>query len=362
MRKSKALEFDEASSDSDSDRDNSDEEPGSDDVGDARKMAMMPTSDSSAVDESDEDGDEDDDDDDDDSDSSHKVEARDDDGEKPSNGDNMNEDSDGDKSDEEDLPLHERIRNKEQRGLAMQEIRERKSKALKMAGKRLADLKRKKSSTNNQNTPTEKEVPKKKTKKSKHAPTEVSSKRADYFRRGVPKLNESGVGVEIGANRYKAVDPRTSNLHGHLSEEQFEKNYEFLEEIRNKEISALKKQIAARKVTGKKGTKIRKRLNMGGGSLAEDQEKLTSLKQQKAEFERRKIQRSAKQTVKRKIRDDVAEGKRGVYFLKRKEKRRLEMEAKLDELRKRGGEKAVDKAIERRRQKNKSRDASRFVK
>jgi ribosomal RNA-processing protein 36 len=355
MSKSKTLAFDEASSGSD---DDGDEEEATDAVADGGKMMMMPASDDE--DESDSDDDDDDDDDgsdDGDSDHSDGSEPSDDD-EKQKNG-NARKDNDDDDN-EEDLPLDERIEKKEQQGLAMQEIRKRKSRALKTAGERLATLKRKASNDNN-NSNNNKEMTKK-AKKSKHAPTEVSSKRADYYKRGVPKLNESGVGVEIGAHRYKPLDPRISNLHGHLDEEQFEQNYSFLEGIRNKEIKDLKKRVAARKVTGKKGNKMRKRIDMVGGSLEEDQEKIKSLQQQKAEFERRKMTRTAKQTVKRKIRDDVAEGKRGVYFLKRKEQRQLEMEAKLDLLRKKGGDKAVDKAIERRRKKNKSRDASRFVK
>ena len=58
----------------------------------------------------------------------------------------------------------------------------------------------------------------------------------------------------------------------------------------------------------------------------------------------------------KKLQKEVAGGK-SVYFPKRKELKRLHLEAKFDELRKRGGDKAVDKALAKRRKKNKSKDA-----
>ncbi len=258
-----------------------------------------------------------------------------------------------DEEDEFDVPLSERIQRKQARGLSLHTKRERKRNALEVASERLAQLKQSK----------KEEIEVRDRKKSKHAPTEVSSKRSDFYRRGF-RLNESGLGVEIGANRYKPLDPRTSSLSGHLNEEQFEKNYEFLQEMRSKEISKLKKQITARKQTGKKGKRMRRLFNVSRseGTLEDDEQHLKQLKQEKADFERRKIVRAAKQAVKKKIQTEVEEGKRGAYFLKRKEKKRLEFEAKIEELRKRGGHKAVEKALAKKRQKAKSRDAGLFVK
>jgi hypothetical protein len=40
-----------------------------------------------------------------------------------------------------------------------------------------------------------------KRKKSKHAPTEMTLSRQDYFARGRPDLNSLGIGVMIGAIR-----------------------------------------------------------------------------------------------------------------------------------------------------------------
>ena len=47
----------------------------------------------------------------------------------------------------------------------------------------------------------------------------------------------------------------------------------------------------------------------------------------------------------------MASGK-GVYYPKRSELRKMELEAKFEEIRKRGGDEAVDKAIAKRRKKN----------
>ena len=198
-----------------------------------------------------------------------------------------------------------------------------------------------------------------KKKKSKHAPTEMSSKRRDFFARGRPDLNSSGIGVSIGANKYKSRDPRMISLSGHLDADVFEKRYGFLDEVQEKEIEQLKKRVAAWKKSGKKGQKERKKLGMtqGGGSLEDDKEELTRLLQELAERKKANVVRAAKRSVKQKLRDDVASGKRGAYYPKRSELRRMEGEAKFEEIRKRGGDDAVNRAIEKRRKKNMSKSA-----
>jgi ribosomal RNA-processing protein 36 len=305
---------------------------------------------------------------------------------------------------EEDAPLHQRLVKKEGRGsLQRSSRRERKSKALEEATKRLASFRkeshqRKKRkniggdnnndegvemerSSYTRNTKSLATTPAaaaaaaahttKKKKKSKNKPTEVSSKRADFFARGARRLNESGLGVDIGAHRYKPMDPRVSNLSGHFDEDRFHNNYAFLEELRNKEIGEVRKRITAHKATGNKGNRLRRKLKINdvdrnngvhSSTLEDDVARLKALTETRANLERRKIDRAAKQSVKRKIRGDVESGKTGVYFLKRKEQKRLELEARFEEIRKRGGEKAVEKILAKKRQKNKSRDASGFAK
>jgi ribosomal RNA-processing protein 36 len=289
-------------------------------------------------------------------------------GDSENESDSTSGEEDGSESDE-DMALHERIRRKEEQGVILKKSRQRKSLALEVANERLATLKMKakgklKGKKTTDDTP--KTYPSKtKEVKSKHKPTEMSSKRADFFRRGAPKLNESGIGVQVGAKRYQPVDPRVSTLSGHFNEEQFVKNYAFLEEMRNQEIGQFRKRVAAYKATGDKGRRLRRKLGLDGidpSRLEEDEAHLKALTQERADLERRKIERTAQQTVKRRIRDEVESGKRGAYFLKRKEKKRLELEEKLREIQKRGGKKAVEKMLDKKRRRNKSRDAGLFAK
>ena len=202
-----------------------------------------------------------------------------------------------------------------------------------------------------------------KRKKSKHAPTEVSSRRRDYFARGRPDLNSSGIGVTIGANRYRARDPRTVSLSGHLDADAFAGRYGFLDEMQEREIETLKRRVSAWKTTGKKGQKERKRLGIvstgggGGSSLEADTEELTRLLQERAERKRADVVRAARRTVKEKLKKDVATGKHGAYYPKRSELRKMEAEAKFEEIKKRGGDEAVDKAIAKRRKKNVAKEA-----
>ena len=299
----------------------------------------------------------------------------------PDDSDDGDDDHDESSSDEEDVPLHERLLKKESRGRSkLMSRREQKSLALAEATKRLAAMKEGRKSQKGKVTDGKgkddesfKRSPSSKTKttntkakkkKNKHKPTEVSSKRADFFGRGARRLNESGLGVDIGAHRYKPMDPRLSTLSGHFDEDRFQNNYAFLDEIRNREIGQVRKRIAAHKATGNKGNRMRRKhgITQADGSqsstLEEDVARLKSLAQARADLERRNIDRAAKQSVKRKIREDVESGRSGAYFLKRKEQKRLELEARFEEIRKRKGEKGVEKILEKKRKKNKSRDAS----
>jgi len=299
--------------------------------------------------------------------------------------------SDDEDIDPEDLPLSERVAFRSQAGRryytgededsmnqqdgsafdddGKKRRAERKSRAIELASVRLREarkdkcVKKKQTSkddtseddfvehSSNKNDDSKEET---KRKKSKHAPTEMSSKRRDYFARGRPDLNSAGIGVSIGANKYKARDPRMVSLSGHLDADVFEKRYGFLNEVQDKEIEQLKRRVNAWRKPGKKGQKERKKMGMtqGGGSLEDDQEELTRLLQERAERNKAKVVRGAKRAVKQKIREDVASGKRGAYYPKRNELKRMEAEAKYEEIRKRGGDEAVDKATAKRRKKN----------
>lgn len=158
----------------------------------------------------------------------------------------------------QNVPLADRILERQEAGLtkgARADKRERKSRALQLASERLLQHKQQQTET----SPTKK-------KKSKHRPTEVSSKRSDFFKRGAPTMDSSGLGVEITAHRYKPRDPRimgaTSKSTGAL-----DSNYEFLQELRQQEISQLKKRIAVQRLKGKKGQKARRKMGLQKDTL-----------------------------------------------------------------------------------------------
>ena len=290
------------------------------------------------------------------------------------------DDEDGkEEEDEEDVPLAERIyakRNNGAQGRA-RSAADKKSKALELAQKRLLEMKRKKNKKRKHNdsessdsgsdsnsdsdsdveTSTSRSHPKK--KKSKHAPTVASSSRSAFYKRGAPDLNSSGIGVEIGANKYKARDPRMQSLSGHFDQNVFDKRYDFLETMQDEEIKKLKQKCKAWKTTGRKGQKIRRKLGMTGGNTAEEDEaELKRLMQERASRRDAKIRSAAKSAVKKKLREGVAAGKRGVYYLKKRDMKKLELEAKFDQLRKVGGDSAVNKVLAKRRKRKMGKDSS----
>ena len=155
------------------------------------------------------------------------------------------EESENDESESEqaDIPLCERVASHALLGRRYQTSSEvddngkqqraqRKSKAIELASRRLRDAKHQKSASKkvDDDSDINPEQPISKSKKSKHAPTEMSSKRRDFYSRKTD-LNSSGIGVSIGANKYKPRDPRMVSLSGHLDADLFEKRYGFLDEV-----------------------------------------------------------------------------------------------------------------------------------
>jgi hypothetical protein len=156
-------------------------------------------------------------------------------------------DSDGSEEnevdDQADVPLSERVasraligrryytRSLDNEDDGKRQRAQRKSRAIELASQRLRDARKGKSALKKSTDSDESSVDgTSKRKKSKHAPTEMSSKRRDFYsRKG--DLNNSGIGVSIGANKYKPRDPRMVSLSGHLDADLFEKRYGFLDEV-----------------------------------------------------------------------------------------------------------------------------------
>ncbi|GAX15307.1 hypothetical protein FisN_8Hh396 [Fistulifera solaris] len=266
------------------------------------------------------------------------------------------EDEDDDSEDEEQkresmshLPLGQRIQLEESFGV--RKMRQKDAKDTITSSKKV----KKKSSSKESSAGTTKTK-----KKSKHAPTEASSKRSDFFATlRQTQIGGVGTGIDLGAHRYQPKDPRISNLHGHLQEDHFQQNFAFVQDLRKNEIKTLQRNIHAWKTPGKKGQQLRRKLGLTGGtsSLQQDQERLKQLRHEMAEWERQEIERVAHRSVKQKLQDQAATtGK--FYFPKRRDLRRMQDDAKMEELRKRKGEGAVEKVLAKRRKKNKSKDAS----
>ena len=374
-------EPDPASSSSD---DDSDEEPmavvkhgasaegdsDSDDEDDVRRaearMAKGPDDDSSSKEEeesADESSSEDeknkirrakkDDDDDDD-----KWSDEDDSEAEESEGDTQNNDRN------QSLSLQERLKHQEERQYSMtttsalKHRRDRQKRAIPIAKERLQAFKKKQQQqTNNyensHDSNSEDDRTSGKKRKSKHAPTEVSSRRKSRFNNR--SLNESGIGVQIGSNRYQPRDPRMSSLSGHLDAQQFEKNFGFLDDIQGKEVDTLKRKLKSLQKTGQKGRRERKKLGVTADDTAGSlQERLQKMQTAVARKNQDRLERQTKKAVKQMIHAQVAEGKGGMYFPKRQEMKRLHMEAKVEEIKKQSGKHGLDKYLAKKRKKQKS--------
>ena len=281
------------------------------------------------------------------------------------------EDSDAASSDEEgdnnnneeanqSLSLMERLKNQEDKQAslttttALKIRRERRNRAIPIAKERLQAFKKKQQTKGDDDDDDNDSATNdsRKKRKSKHAPTEVSSRRRRSHQRS---LNESGIGVQIGSNRYQPRDPRMSNLSGHLDADQFERQFGFLEDLQTKEIGTLKRKLKSLQKTGKKGQRERRKLGVTvddtAGSL---QERLQVMQTTVARQNQDRLERNAKRAVKQKIHAQVAEGKGGVYFPKRQEMRRMQMEAKVEEIKKQSGKHGLDRYLAKRRKKQKS--------
>ncbi|ORX57598.1 DUF947-domain-containing protein [Hesseltinella vesiculosa] len=160
---------------------------------------------------------------------------------------------------------------------------------------------------------------------SKHSPMEMSSKKAVSRLRNV-----------VESTSVKRRDPRFDKLSGKLNQDLFEKTYDFVNDYKKEEQEQLKKRLAKTKDLDQK---------------AEIKAELTKMKsQEKAALDKKRKQDLARERKKAEA-DLVKQGKTP-YFLKRSEKRKLELMDKYSQL----GEKSVDRILEKRRKKNANKD------
>ncbi|MCJ1401433.1 rRNA biogenesis protein rrp36 [Xylographa trunciseda] len=155
---------------------------------------------------------------------------------------------------------------------------------------------------------------------SKHAPTELSSKKAVSRKRSI-----------VAAPSIAHRDPRFEALSGTLDTTKLEKNYSFLYDYRTSEISALKASIRSAKDDAAKEALKRQLLSM------ESREKARAAKD---------VQQEVLREHRRKEKEAVEMGKKP-FYLKKGEQKKLALVKKFEGM----GEKRVERVIERRRKK-----------
>ncbi|CAE6411909.1 unnamed protein product [Rhizoctonia solani] len=163
---------------------------------------------------------------------------------------------------------------------------------------------------------------------SKHAPTEVTSKRPVSRHRSV-------VDVPIIETR----DPRFTPLIGQLSQPQYSRSYSFITDLQKGEAESLRASLA----------KARKQ--RAPWETIESLER--ALKRAESAIEKAKRderEREALEKVRKEEKEKRQAGK-GAWYMKKSEKRELLLKAKFDDLAASGGQNAVRKAIDKRKKK-----------
>ncbi|KAF7728391.1 hypothetical protein EC973_006199 [Apophysomyces ossiformis] len=159
----------------------------------------------------------------------------------------------------------------------------------------------------------------------KHSPMEMSSKKA------VSRLREVVTTASV-----KRRDPRFDKLSGSFNQDLFEKSYTFLEEYKSSEMNMLREQLRKEKDPEER-EKLERLLT-----------KMVSQESSAREAKRKKeLARERKKTEA----ELVKQGKQP-YFLKRSEKRKLELMDKYEKY----GEKNMERILEKRRKKNAAKD------
>ncbi|KAL8009565.1 putative rRNA biogenesis protein RRP36 [Plasmopara halstedii] len=160
----------------------------------------------------------------------------------------------------------------------------------------------------------------------KNQPLELSSKRAVGRFRQV---------VEVKKRR--ALDPRFEAQSGRLNEDLFRKSYAFLDEYKQRELQEFKQQLKKSKSAAEK----------------EELKHEIALRQQEI-MEKKKQEKIKSALAKRKHeeRDAVAKGK-GAFYLKRIDKKKLELRTKFEDLQESG---RLSKFMAKKRKKNANKD------
>uniref|UniRef100_K3WEB5 rRNA biogenesis protein RRP36 n=1 Tax=Globisporangium ultimum (strain ATCC 200006 / CBS 805.95 / DAOM BR144) TaxID=431595 RepID=K3WEB5_GLOUD len=166
----------------------------------------------------------------------------------------------------------------------------------------------------------------KKKRVSKNHPLEISSKR---------QVSRFKTVVEV--KKKKLVDPRFDSLSGRLNQDLFKKSYAFLDEYKQNELDELKRKLKFAKATTRR-EELKNEINLRSQELTENK------KQEKI--------KSALTKRKREEREAVESGK-NPFYLKRKDKKKLELQTKFQDLQESG---RLSKFMAKKRKKNASKD------
>ncbi|KDR84945.1 hypothetical protein GALMADRAFT_131709 [Galerina marginata CBS 339.88] len=177
---------------------------------------------------------------------------------------------------------------------------------------------------------------------SKHAPTEVTSKRPVTRRRTV---------VEVP--KIVPRDPRFLPTAGEFSAEKFHTQYSFLADNHRKELSTLRETLKqARKLLASSPRDLRSEREHEVYRLEQAIKRAESMVN-KDRLDR--VQRETLSKAKKEEQQKRTQGK-GEWYLKKGEKQKLIMEARYEALAKEGGQRAVKKVIEKRQKKQSQKE------
>ncbi|KDN49974.1 hypothetical protein RSAG8_01310, partial [Rhizoctonia solani AG-8 WAC10335] len=163
---------------------------------------------------------------------------------------------------------------------------------------------------------------------SKHAPTEVTSKRP-------VSRHRVAVDVPVMATR----DPRFAPLSGQLSQPEYSRAYSFISDLQKNEAETLRASLAkARKQRAPWETIESLERALGRAESGVEKAK-------RDEREREALEKARKEEK------EKQKAGKGAWFMKKSEKRELLLKAKFDDLAASGGQNAARKAIDKRKKK-----------
>jgi ribosomal RNA-processing protein 36 len=179
-------------------------------------------------------------------------------------------------------------------------------------------------------------------RKSKHAPTESTSKRPVSRHRTVVEMKKMEV-----------RDPRFSQLSGEFDANKFQNQYNFLPDIRQGELATLRDSLKrARKLLTSSPRHLRPEREAEAERLA------LAVKRAESSVNRDKrerVERDALTAVTKEERNKRQTGKKA-FWLKNAEKKKLLLKARYDAVAAEGGKKAVKKVIEKKRRKQSQKE------